>query len=286
MASPADVRQWAAETGRGKQRGRLAAGVIADWNDAHPGDPYVAPPPREGFFSGDEMEDLFGDAPEPDPGGPSGTGETRPRPVPKSRSAAPSGGLRGLFGGKPKGKGKKPPRVSVESLLGSAWRGAAKLAAPLPPLHRTLRVQAPVAGLLLEDAVKDTAADAFLQPFARMAGAGKVVSALLGPPVLVTGITLHVTQAQQRGDEPNPVLMAVAQEALRSSLMTWMDVAGPKFEEAIERERQFEETYGAGVDAFMAWLFSAPPATAADHEAEEEMYRRAMQPAGAGAATM
>jgi hypothetical protein len=161
-------------------------------------------------------------------------------------------------------------------MLGSLWRGAAKLAAPLPPLHRTLRVQAPVAGVLLEEAVRETALDTVLQPLARMAETGKALNALLGPPLFVTGITMHVQQRAAAGLDPNPLFLALAREGLRGSLMTWMDVAGPKFAAAMAREREFEGKYGADVDQFMDWLFAPPPATQAEYQAEEEMYRRAM----------
>lgn len=275
MASAAKVREWAMASGRPQSRGKLPAAITDDWNAENPDDPYVPAAPRPGFISDREMDDLFPDVPggQGDEAGPGNAPETRPRPLPKGRGG--TAGLRGLFGGKGKKKSKRP-RVSTESMLSSIWRGAAKLAAPLPPLHRTLRVQAPVAGLLLEDAVKDTALDLVLQPFARMAGAGKVIGALLGPPVFVTMMTFHVQQRAAAGLEPNPLFMSLAQEGLRGALMTWMDVAGPKFEEAMKREREFEEAYGADVDQFMGWLFSPPAATAEQLEHEEEMFARAM----------
>jgi hypothetical protein len=266
--------------GTAKGRGRLTSAAAAAWNDSHPDDPYS--PDTGGLMSAEQMESLFGDAPAPPPPPPGGAGDDsgevpprRPKAGTRSRSRS-TGGFGGLFSrdaGKP--KGKKPPRVSTESLLGSIWRGAAKLAAPLPPLQRTLRVQAPVAGLLLEDAVKDTVADRVLQPFARAAEAGKTLNALLGPPFFVTAMTLHTVQSAQQNREPSPLVMGIAVEGLRSSLMTWMDVAGPKFEQALAREREWEDKYGAQVDDFIAWLMSPPPSTAAEAEQEEQMFRRA-----------
>ncbi len=50
---------------------------------------------------------------------------------------------------------------------------------PLPPLQRTLRMQAPVAGDLLDDVVRDTIVDPLLQPLARLASQGKAVQALV-----------------------------------------------------------------------------------------------------------
>lgn len=283
MATASAVRTWAEQQGRARPRGTLKRTLIEEWDAAHPDDPYQPGPPRDaGFLTAEEMDAFFDDGPGEVLDGIAGevvdTGETRPsRPKTRSKAAPASGrGVRGLFSGKPKtAKGKKPPRVSVEGLLGSAWRGMAKLAAPLPPLHRTLRVQAPVAGLLLEDAVKDTFADTVLQPFARAAEAGKTASALLGPPLIVTALSMHIANSAAAGQQPNPVFLSVGQEALRSSLMTWMDVAGPKFAQALAREQEFEEKYGAHVDDFMAWLFAPPPSTPEEAEAEEAMFRRA-----------
>lgn len=283
MASASTVRAWGADNGHpGSGHGRIGQPLREAWDAAHPDDPY-----NPGGLNGSaaaapgDIDELFPPAgPDSDPDALADTGEARPRRTP-ARPVRPAGrGLRGLLGGKADdGKGKKAkkkPRVSTEDLLGSLWRGAAKLAAPLPPLQRTLRVQAPVAGLLLEDAVRDTALDPLLQPLARLADAGRTVSALLGPPVFVTAITLHGAQAAAAQESPNPLFMAIATEGLRSSLMTWMDVAGPKFDQALKREREFEERYGADVDEFMGWLFSPPPASPEQAEADEAMIRKAM----------
>lgn len=275
MANAATVRAWRQEQGHPQVRGKLPRSITDEWDAAHPDDPYEVTPARSiGLLTDQDMDDLFPDAPDI----PEELAETKPRPVTRARPGKAPGGIRGLFGGKQDAKGKKKvPRVSTESLLGSVWRGAAKLATPLPPLHRTLRVQAPVAGLLLEDAVKGTVADTFLQPLARMAETGKAVSALIGPPLFVTAMSVHATQraALDPPQGPNPLFWTIATEGLRTSLMTWMDVAGPKFVEAMKREREFEAKYGADVDEFMSWLFAPPPVTAEEHQAEEMMFRRA-----------
>jgi hypothetical protein len=277
----ADAKTIKTELGITK-RGQLARTVIDEWNTAHPGDPYEAGPPREANghapdYPADDFEDMFPDAAVSPADSPAETlAETPPRRAkPKS---APRGGVRGLFAGKGKPKSKHK-RVSTEDLLGSLWRGAAKLAAPMPPLQRTLRVQAPVAGLLLEDAVRDTVVDPLLQPLARMAEAGKTVQALVGPPAFVTAITLHAAQraALDPPQGPHPMFMAVATEGLRSSLMAWCDVAGPKFEIALAKEREFEDRYGQKVDDMMNWIFGMPvdPMDEEAMAAEEDAIRRA-----------
>lgn len=281
MATATDVRAWAQANGRPSTRGKLPNKIVEDWDLAHPDDPYESGPPRDtgnghvpDYPDGD-FEELFADV---DPQG--GTGETPPsKPRANRAKTGQPAGIRGLFsrGGKAKPKGKRPPRVSTSDLLGSVWRAGAKLLTPLPPLQRTLRMQAPVAGDILDDVVRDTVVDPLLQPLARIAAQGKTVQALVGPPAFVSAICVH--QAQRAGmdppQDPHPFFMAIAVEGLRNSLMAWMDVAGPKFEAAMAREAEFEEKYGQRVDDMIAMIFAERPATEADVAAEEEAIRRA-----------
>lgn len=292
MADAAKVRKWAKENGHGAARGVLKRALIDEWDTSHPDDPYTASPPRGAMngdggtatpdYPDDDFEAMF-----PDPAasgaeshgdGPGDTGETPPsKPRPRQRAKG-SAGSKWPFGKRPAPKAKrKPPRVSTEDLLGSLWRAGAKLATPLPPLQRTLRLQAPVAGLLLEDAVKETMLDPFLQPLARLANSGKTIQALAGPPAFVTAIMLHQMQRAQAGEDPQPLFMSIATEGLRSSLMAWMDVAGPKFEVAMQREAEFEAKYGQTVDETIVLIFAMPvdPADAEAVQAEDDAIRRA-----------
>jgi Lsr2 protein len=267
-ATLTEVRSWARENGHTvKERGKMSAAVMAAYNDAHPGAEYE---PADSYPDPD-FDTAFADV-----------AETAPRRPPRT-----AGARKGWFGlgGRDKGKGGKKdkrPRVSVEDLLSAAWRGLAGAAKPIPPVYRVLRVQAPVAGMLLEDAVKDSAVDALLQPFARLAQTGTAIQALVGPPLFTAAISMHTAQCTAAGATPNPLFMHVATDCLRSSLMAWLDVAGPKFEQAMRREKEFEEHYGQSVDDMMAWMFSA----SADHETEEANIRYAQgirddQPAAA-----
>lgn len=291
MATAAEVRSWAGQNGRQvSARGFLPRDVITDFDTAHPEDRYEAGPPRGAETNGhapdypdDDFEDMF-----PEIGAADGevagdtiadTGETRPRKITPRRKTG--GSSWNPFGKKKTGghNRRKPPRVSTENLLGAVWRGGAKLLTPLPPLQRTLRMQAPVAGMLLDDVVKDTFIDPVLQPLARIAAQGKQVQALVGPPFFVTAIMAHMAQraALDPPQNPHPVFMAIATEGLRTSLMAWMDVAGPMFEIALKREQEFEEKYGQNVDAMMAFIFSEPvnPDDAEAVLAEEDAIRRA-----------
>jgi hypothetical protein len=274
MASTSEIRDWARDQGYDVGvKGNLPAAVRAAWDAAHPGGNGDTPDYDAGITGDDFGVSAAAEPPEQA----AGQAETPPKRPP--RQAAKPAGKTWRWGRKQQGKtkAKARPRVPVDDVISGAWRIMARIARPVPALQRTLRVQSPVAGILLEDAVKGTIVDTVLQPVARMQAQGKTVAALAGPPLLVTAISMHLAHAAQAEQPPNPVFMGAATEMLRESLMLWMDVAGPKFEQALAREQEFEKTYGAGVDQFMEWLF-APPANPADEEAvkaEEDAIRRA-----------
>jgi hypothetical protein len=275
VATATEVRAWAVPEGVATSRGKLRQEVIAQWDRDHPDDPYQPGESRDGFtgnapdYPADDFDSMF---PEPE----DGLGDTGETPPKRPRPAAKAKGFRNPFAKKPAAKGKKaPPRVSTEDVWGALWRGGAKLLTPLPPLQRTLRMQAPVAGMLMDDVTKATVIDPLLQPLARLASQGKTIQALAGPPVFVSAICLEGSRAAAEQREPNPLFMAVATEGLRSSLMAWMDVAGPKFEIAMQREQEFEEKYGQSVDDMMALIFAPPVTDAEAAAAEDEAIRRA-----------
>lgn len=292
MTSASEIRAWGRENGfEVTARGNIP-GILRDAYDAahpHPnGSAHTDNPdyPDDEFAAAFEgAETAFGEPPDEEfdesvmreapPRNPKG----RPRSgTTRSRSGRLFGRKenRSSKGGGARGTGKRP-RISTEDITGSVWRAVAKLATPLPPLNRTLRIQAPVAGMLLDDAVKGTMVDRVLQPLARIGAQGKVISALAGPPVLVTALSLHIQQRAAAGQEPNPLLMTAGLEALRSSLMAWVSIAGPKMLIAMKREQEFEEAYGKDVDEMIAFLLAPPvnPADEAAVQAEDDAIRRA-----------
>lgn len=281
MATASDVREWARAGGQTvSDRGRIPEWIAQAWNDEHGDNLFTYPdkPTGNGSSAPDYPEGMTDDEFTSDAAPPEDTGEAKPRTVRKrGNTTAPTGGWRARFGRDGGKKKAKKPRVGVEDLICSGWRLMARVARPMPPLQRVLKMQAPVAGALLEDAVKDTIVDTFLQPLARLQAGGKTVVALAGPPMIVTMVCLHVAQAAQQGRPPSRLFMETAREMLREALLIWMDVAGPKFEQALKREKDFEERYGATVDEAMAWIFSQPPADddEAAQAAEEEAIRRA-----------
>jgi len=272
-ATTAEKRAWLRAQGYDVSvKGSLSDDLEAAYDAAHPSSNGDAQ-----RVEADEDFDLSAVDFAADP--PENTGETPPK---KPRASTPAGktGSRWPWGKKPTGKGKakpKHPRIPVDEVISGGWRLLARVARPVPPLERTLKVQSPVAGLLLEDTIKGTALDTVLQPIARMQAQGKVAAALAGPPLLVTAGTLHMQRAAAAGVDPNPVFMGIITEALRESLMLWMSVAGPKFEAALQKEREFEEHYGQDVDTMIAWIFSPPPdpRDAAAVAAEEDAIKRA-----------
>jgi Lsr2 len=269
MTTAPDIRAWANANGHDiGDRGNIPRHVRAAYDAAHNGGSHPD-------YPDDDFESAFADMPDDDE--PAAEARETPPRRPKAGQARKPAGGGGWFTRKSAGKKRQHPRMSTEDLLGSFWRGLAKMATPLPPLHRTLRVQAPVAGMLLEESVKGTVVDTLLQPLVRYAERGKAASALFGPPVLVTAISVHLQRAQLAGREPSVMFMSTATEMLRGALMTWAEVAGPKFKIAVEREKKFEEEYGQSVDDFIAMLFAAPadPADADAVRAEEEAIRRA-----------
>lgn len=281
MTDAPAIRAWLRDHGYDiGVKGAIPRDLIGIYEAAHPGsngqngNPADGPDYPDGMTDDDFGPDLT-DPPDPPPGD---TAENKPR-RPRSGKAAGKPSRTFPWRRKPPGGKAKPkrPRVPVDEVIGGAWRILSHVAAPVPPLQRTLRIQAPVAGLLLEDSVKGTAIDGLLQPIARLQNQGKVVAALAGPPMLVTAGTIHLQRQAAQGLPPSPMIMSVIHEGLRESLMLWVSVAGPKFEEAMAREKDFEEKYGQDVDAFIGFLFSPPP-VAGDPDAaqaEEEAIKRA-----------
>lgn len=299
MASASEIRAWARETGYDvTARGNIPGTVRDAYDAAHPSSNGAAGAGPD--YPDDDFAGAFGGAgtafgePPDEEFDESAMREEAPRnpkdrPGGRARSRNTRGGNGGLFGRRGARRsradqGKKRPRISTEDILGSLWRAGAKLATPLPPLQRTLRIQAPVAGMILDDAVKNTVADTVLQPLARLGGQAKVISALVGPPVLVTALSVHITQRTAAGQAPNPLLLSAGIEALRSSLMAWMAIAGPKMLIALEREQEFEDKYGQSVDQLIEFLLSAPvnPLDQEAVQAEEDAIRRAQGILGDG----
>ena len=270
-ASDAEVRAWARSQGREvSDKGKVGQALRSDYSAAHNG--HGAP----GDYPPGMTDADFGLAeaitPDDGPDDPE-FAETAPRQVsPKGPRAVTTltgrlrrGGGKGSRSRKPSSRGSKRPRVSTSDLIGSAWRIAAKLAAPVPPMYRTLRLQSVIAGPLIDDAVSGTIADRVLQPLARMSRTGETTAALLAPNVAIGMAAWCQVQAAKTGTAPSPVIMQGCQEMLRYGLIAMMRVGGDAFAAQLAREKDDEQKYGASVDLIMEWIMSEP----ADPAAEE-----------------
>lgn len=252
-AAPADIRKWAKGQGRDvTARGPLPAELVTEYEAEHQG-------PEPGPEDFPPLPDIT----EPGPPPPDLT-EKAPRPVVTPRGRGLAGVLdktsRGPQPGKDKpGRSRKAhPRVPVDKLISTGWGLLASFARPIPPTSRLLRLQAPVAGVLLEDVVRGSVVDRVLQPLARGEESGKAMAALLGPPLLVTMISLQPSAL--------PVLLPM----LRHALLIWCEVAGPKMKLAVAREADFEDTYGETVDDMIELILAAAPTNPAEKAEDDE----------------
>lgn len=203
-----------------------------------------------------------GDLPDPpaELAGP-GEGEQKPRRV-KTKAKARGGSLSGLLRGRQSdggsSTGPRAPRVPVDRLVSRGWEMLAGLAARVdPPLGRCLDMQAPVAGLILEDVVRGTAVDRVLQPVARAEEKAEKVLALAAPPMIVLGLEA----AQALPEDQRRMREAILLPLLQESLVLWVKIAGDKVDERMAREE--EEAPAREKAAQLIQMMFAPPAGAA-----------------------
>ena len=151
------------------------------------------------------------------------------------------------------GRPRAHRRVPVDGLFAMAWGALGKLTErpETLPVSRCMKLQAPAAGLVLDDALKGSFIDRMAQPLARGAKRGEIVFGVVGPPILVAA----VCQRPELYDVVKPMLM----EALKS----WVLLAGPKIRKAKEKERRLlEELDGdlSSIEEMIDALFAPPDA--------------------------
>lgn len=167
-------------------------------------------------------------------------------------------------------------RVPIDSVVSGAWAVGARLLsqvrneAGLPvalPVSRVLDIQAPVAGVVVDDLARGTLLDKALQPLARAGESGEKAFALLGPPMIVAAISLK------------PELYPFLREPLKMSMMSWMEISQPAMKKAEARARKFAEQFGeVDLDGMVDALFAPPPGAEwgeAESPQEEENIRKA-----------
>jgi hypothetical protein len=214
-------------------------------------------------FGGDDQAD---EGP-PMPAAPPMT-ERRPRRVGgRGRTAGARVRERLSSAGKPKpaSRGKRHPRVPVDRLIERGWEVLARISAPVsPPISRCLQIQSPVAGLILEDVIRGTAADRALQPIARAEEKAEKAIALLAPPVIVGALQA----AQGLPEDQRAMRQAILVPMLRESMVLWVKIAGDKVQEKATRDADLAPIY-AQVDALMAFIAEGPDEQAAAAAAEQ-----------------
>ena len=260
MSESQDIRAWAKDQGIDLgDRGRIPAGVREQY-DARNGDSGDLPD-----LDGDDL-DLMPPDPQPAPAAPPAPPVDGKVVTPERRPQAPRKPRRKLFERKPKTAHK---RVSIDNLVSAGWQIASVALAHVPearalPVARVLSMQAPVAGIIVDDLAKGTLADRILQPFARAQEKSEKAFALVGPPLLV-----GVATAQ-------PQMFPMIRPLLKASLMSWMLISKPAMEKAEKRARQFAEDFGeVDIDGMIDALWADLPIPTAPSEQEEENIRKA-----------
>lgn len=288
MPSDADIRAVLREHGiEVTQRGRLSDEAKAQYEritgraaDTDDGD----------LADDDDAGTPITDPPEGDYiGGSSSAPHQEKRPnVGAGRRAG--GGLGGRWRNRNAGSGKKgktqrgkprpKPRVSTDRVISRLWDTGARLLAPVStPVARTLELQAGMAGIVIDDALRGTIVDKGLQPWARAEERGKKVWALAGPPLLV-----YMIERAQGLEEPyRQQRLAFLQNALKEALTSWVELAGDETSEAAERLKVREETK-AEVQKLLDSIFAmgdvVPEAKDGAASAEDEQVRTAQQTVG------
>lgn len=266
-ASSSDIRDWLREQGRDMPaNGRLRKADREAYDRAHP-------EPDDGGLSYPEG------GPESDS---AGSAEQAPRTARAStRSAARGwlGGRRGAKGGRGPREKRTFPRVPITTLIEHTYSEMAWAAQGIPPLSRLLEAQAPVAGVVFEDVVRDTAIDKLLQPAARLEASLDATYGMMAPPLYLFAV---LQTAPEPGAEPTLAHKA-ALTGLRHSLLVMARVGGDSLERVEQRGRE-NAARQADVDKFMRYLFGLPEPEAEPDPAAQaaDLYASAGIPAGEG----
>jgi hypothetical protein len=132
------------------------------------------------------------------------------------------------------------------------------------PVARILDMQAPVAGIIVDDLARGTLLDKVLQPLARGGEKAEKTVALIGPPILVGAMNA------------NPRLFPVLKPMLKMTLMSWMKISGPAMAKVQKRQEAFSEEFaGVDLDALIDSLWMGMPDAGPESPHEEEAIKRA-----------
>ena len=205
-------RQWARDHGfRVGERGRLPKDAEDAWQREHSS--YDGGVSEADFLEADEPPEAPESTPGAGPDDDTEQAEERPqrpgRPRAKARWRFRMPTASGTTSGTKKPRKSKAPRkwLSVRHLIEDAWGELGWAAKPIPPLSRMFYAQAPIAGVVLEPAIKGTLPDRLvLQPMARNYEKYKAVMGLMGPPAALMGVL---------ATQPRPQLDAAGMPVMR-----------------------------------------------------------------------
>ena len=260
MTSVTDVRAWLVEHAEeldGQEipgKGRIPARLQAVYDAAHQ-DSATEISPGAFIETGPDYDGGVTEADFPEPAEPA-TAERRPRKVAAARKQQARGFRQRIWGGgdnKTKRPAKRHPRLSLKGLIEDTWMDAAWTFQGLPPIEKILYLQAPLAGQLLEDTVKDTAADKILQPVARLDRQFKAFEALTAP-VWTALIMLKGRRDEEGNYSPETKLMF---GGLRHSLLAMTRSVDIDFAEMRVKSEELKGK-SAQIDEMIAWLFEMP----------------------------
>jgi hypothetical protein len=152
----------------------------------------------------------------------------------------------------------KGKRVSTAPTISDLWSGAGGLAVRSgkhAPLGRLMQWQAPVAGEMLDEAVKGTIVDRMvLQPVAKGRGRFDALGAVFGPPLIVMAI--------ERNPQNAEMLIPMLKASIRSSLPLMVPAikkVAAREAAAAEAARELFPDLGPGedpVDSIIAMMFA------------------------------
>lgn len=188
---------------------------------------------------------------------------------------------------------KRYPWVGTADVIEHFWSQLAWSARPIPPLQKILAAQAPMAGVILEGAAKDTWVDrTILQPVARLEDKMQAANAMLGPPVWTLLIATQggaITDAsgQPVMDEDGMFVFddrtRVMVGGLRFSLMSWLKLADKKADEIIESAQELSRL-GDEADQLIKYILSPVMPGQSPKQTEQEARDRGMAFVRAGQA--
>jgi hypothetical protein len=278
MASTTDVRAWLKEQGvdvadRGKLKREhhdaydaYRAQSTAGWPVAHvPGDPAILLA-EDDYDQGVTAADFITADDPPGPPAESAPAvaedhadERRPRAVASTRR--PRRTFRERVWGGEGTKAKRPPakhkRVSLRGLAEDAFLDAAWTFQALPPIEKILYLQAPMAGVVIEDSIRGTALDRLAQPVARADQKFKAIEGL-SAVLWVAGIMLRGRRDESGEYSPETKLMF---SGLRHALLS-MTRTVERFDFEAQKAKADELRSASGqIDAMIAYIFEMPELT-------------------------